>query len=119
MTTTDVANKLVALCREGRHMEAIETLYHDDIVSKEMPGAPNETVGGIKAVFQKSEEFFNNVEQFHSADVSDPTIAGNHFSTKMSMDATFKDGNRVQMDEIVVYEVKDGKIINEQFFYTM
>jgi hypothetical protein len=33
------------------------------------------------------------------------------------MDVTYKDGNREKMDEVVVYEVKEGKIVKEQFFY--
>ncbi|MGI9548259.1 MAG: SnoaL-like domain-containing protein [Flavobacteriaceae bacterium] len=119
MTTTEVANKLVGLCREGRHLEAIDSLYGDDIVSREMPGTPNEVTTGIKSVFQKSEEWFANLEELHAGEISDPTVAGNHFSTKMTMDASFKDGSRVQMDELAVYEVRDGKIINEQFFYSM
>ncbi len=119
MTTAEVADKLVALCREGRHMEALESLYGDDIVSREMPGFPGELTEGIKAVFQKSEDWFANVKEWHGGEVSDPLVAGNHFSTKSTMDATFKDGNRVKMDEIAVYEVRDGKIVNEQFFYTM
>jgi hypothetical protein len=37
----------------------------------------------------------------------------------MSFDVTFKERGRQQMEELCVFEVKDGKIINEQFFYTM
>lgn len=119
MTTTEVANKLVGLCREGRHLEAIQSLYADNIVSREVPGTPNEITEGIKAVHQKSEDFFASVEEWHGGDLSDPMVAGNHFTTKMTMDATFKDGNRMQMEELGVYEVRDGKIVNEQFFYSM
>ncbi len=119
MTTAEVANKLVSLCRQGKNMEAVESLYADNVVSKEMPGAPNELVTGIKEVYQKGEDFFAMVQEWHGAEVSDPVVAGNHFSTRMTMDATFKDGNRVNMEEIAIYEVKDGKIVNEQFFYSM
>lgn len=119
MTTSEVANKLVALCREGKNMEVLESLYGDDIVSREMPGFPNEVTEGIKAVFQKSEDWFASVAEWHGGDISDPLIAGNHFSTKATMDVSFKDGNRMKMEEIAVYEVKDGKIIREQFFYSM
>ena len=28
-------------------------------------------------------------------------------------------GNRMAMDELAVYQVKDGKIVREEFFYTM
>ena len=119
MTTAEVANKLVSLCREGKHMEAIQSLYGDDIVSREMPGSPNELTSGIKAVFQKSEDWFSNLEEWHGGGLSDPIVAGDHFTTKMTMDASFKDGSRVQMEEIAVFGVRNGKIVSEQFFYTM
>ena len=35
----------------------------------------------------------------------------------MGMDVTMKGAGRVKMDEIALYEVKDGKIVKEQFFY--
>jgi hypothetical protein len=35
----------------------------------------------------------------------------------MSIDATMKGMGRQVLDEVCVYEVKDGKIVQEQFFY--
>jgi hypothetical protein len=37
----------------------------------------------------------------------------------MDFDCTFKDEERQKMEEVCVYEVKDGKIASEQYFYTM
>ena len=119
MTTEQVANILVDMCRQGQNLEAIEALYHDEVESREMPGYPGELVKGIKAVHQKSEEWVNNVQEFHKGEISDPQVAGNHFTCTMSYDVTFKDRGRQQMDEVCVYEVNDGKIVKEQFFYAM
>jgi hypothetical protein len=119
MTTKEVADKLISMCREGKNIQAVEELYADNIVSKEMPGYPQEITTGIKAVHKKSEDWLANLQEFHGGDISDPVIAGNHFTTKMTFDATFKEGGRQQMEEVCVYEVENGKIVNEQFFYTM
>jgi limonene-1,2-epoxide hydrolase len=35
----------------------------------------------------------------------------------MGMDVTMKGAGRINMEEIAVYEVKDGKIVKEQFFF--
>ena len=35
MITAEVATQLVSLCREGRFVDAVETLYADDVVSVE------------------------------------------------------------------------------------
>ncbi|NAS30372.1 nuclear transport factor 2 family protein [Flavobacteriaceae bacterium R38] len=119
MKTQDVANRLVSLCREGKNMEALEELYSNDVISREMPGFPNEIASGKEAVTRKSIEWFENVQEFHSGEISNPIVAGNHFTCSMNFDVTFKDSGRQQMEEVCVYEVNDGKIVSEQFFYTM
>ncbi|MFI5135355.1 MAG: SnoaL-like domain-containing protein, partial [Chitinophagales bacterium] len=43
--------------------------------------------------------------------------AGNHFTISWWMDVTMKGQGRTSMDEVIVYEVKDGKIVREQFYY--
>ena len=119
MNTQDVANRLITMCREGKNLEAIDELYADNITSKEMPGMPNDTVSGKEAVRQKSEQWMESIEEFHGGEVSDPVVAGNHFTCRMTFDATFKEGGRQQMEEIGIFEVKEGKIVGEQFFYEL
>ncbi|MEQ9064656.1 MAG: nuclear transport factor 2 family protein [Vicingaceae bacterium] len=119
MTTKEVAERLVGLCREGKNLQAIEELYHDNIVSIEPEGAQNPRVEGKKALIEKEKGFFDSVEKVHSSFTSDPIVAKDHFSVSMGMDITFKGIGRFAIDEIAVYEVKDGKIIREEFFFNM
>ena len=56
-------------------------------------------------------------EAMHNAYVSEPVVAANHFSLAMGMDVTLKGIGRVQMDEVAVYEVTEGKITREQFYF--
>lgn len=108
------------MCLQGQNLECIQELYADNVVSKEMPGVPfGEIVSGKQQVFDKSKQWLDGVVEFHSNEISDPVVAGNHFSSKMSFDITFKERGRQQMEEVCVFEVKDGKITNEQFFYSM
>ena len=53
----------------------------------------------------------------HGGFTGAPQVAGNYFSVAMGMDCTMKGAGRIKMDEIAVYEVKDGKIVKEQFFF--
>ena len=46
-----------------------------------------------------------------------PLLAAIFFSLAMGMDVTMKGAGRMKMDEIAVYEVREGKIVKEQFFY--
>ncbi len=119
MTTQEVANRLVTLCREGKNMEAMKELYDTNITSLEMAGAPNPEVKGIEAVTEKSNQWYAMVDEFHGSEISEPIVAGNHFTCTMKMDVTFKDANRVQMEEVAVYTVNNGKITQEQFFYEL
>ncbi len=120
MTTQQVADRLVTLCREGKHDEAREELYSSDIVSTEPfsgPEMPAE-IKGIEAVRSKSEWWYANVE-WHGGTVEGPLVSDTHFAVRFYMDVTDrKSGRRSQMAELAVYEVKDGKIVSERFFYS-
>jgi len=59
------------------------------------------------------------VQEIHSATLSDPIVAEHHFSLVMDIDATYKEHGRMKMSEICVYEVKEGKIVADEFFYRM
>jgi len=118
MTTQEIADKLVGYCRVGQFDTAMNELYGKEIVSIEPKGAPMERVEGFEAVVQKAEFFNNMVAEFHGNEVSDPMVADNFFSCRMKMDATFKEGGRQSMEEICLYEVANGKIVKEEFFYT-
>lgn len=118
MTTQEVANKLVAYMRKGQIFEAQAELYGDDIVCIEPEGnmAPTYTKGK-KAVAEKGKQFASMIEQSHGSSCSDPVIGGRYFSVGMTIDATIKGMGRQVLNEICVYEVKDGKIVHEQFLY--
>src|SRR6185437_5431719 len=95
MTTQDVANKLVALCSQGKFHEAINELYSDDIVSTEAGAPPGQSreSKGIAAIKGKAEWWAANHE-VHSNKVEGPLVAGVHFAVTFKMDCTFKPQNK-------------------------
>ncbi|MEO8146335.1 MAG: nuclear transport factor 2 family protein [Bacteroidia bacterium] len=119
MTTQDVAGKLVQLCRQGKNMDAINELYADHVISIEPKGSHAERTEGKAAVIGKNQQWFDMVEQVHSSEISEPVVTGNHFAVAMDMDVTLKGKGRSPMNEVCVYEVKDGKIVSDNFFYTI
>lgn len=118
MNAQDVANRLIKLCREGKDIDAINELYDDNIVSIEPEGSPmtGRTIGK-DAVLQSTRRWYSSVEQLHSAHISDPIVSGDFFACTMNFDITFKEQGRNSMDELCVYEVKNGRIVTSQFFY--
>lgn len=117
MTTKQVATRLVELCRQGKIMEAQKELYGETIVSIEPEKAPVRSAKGLRAVTEKGIQFAGLIEQHHGGQISDPIVYGNHFSIGWSMDVTMKGAGRINMEEICVYEVNDGKIVHEQFYF--
>ena len=117
ITTKEVAERLVLLCREGKNVQAIEELYSDNIVSIEPKGSRAEITEGKAAVLGKTTQWIQMIEQIHNTHISDPIFTGNHFSCLMEMDVTLKDIGRIPMNEICVFEVREGKIVFEQFFF--
>lgn len=118
LTTAEVAAKFNQLSKEGNWDKIQNELYAENAVSIEPPNSPGmQSVEGLAAIKQKGKMFSEMVEEMHGGYSTDPVVAGNHFSVGMGMDVTMKGQGRMKMDEIALYEVKDGKIVKEQFFY--
>ncbi|MFK7806165.1 MAG: SnoaL-like domain-containing protein [Saprospiraceae bacterium] len=119
MTTQEIANRLVELCRTGKYEEAVRELYSPDIVSVEPEGVPNRIVSGLEGIAEKGKAFEAKIEKFNSSVITDPIVADNIFSCAMLMNVNMKGVPvPVDMNEICVYTVADGKIVKEEFFYT-
>ena len=122
--TMKVANKLVDLCRRGRYVDAIKTLYSDKTVSIEpcaMGDMPARTEG-IDNILNKSKQFFE-CNEVHGGEIEGPWPHGNRFIVYFKMDITPKQGpmagNRMTTEEAALYTVADGKVVHEEFFYSM
>ncbi|HVK41050.1 MAG TPA: nuclear transport factor 2 family protein, partial [Phenylobacterium sp.] len=110
-STQDIANDLVALCKAGKFDEAGEKYWADDVLSVEaMPGD--------MAQMRGKGEWWANAHEIHSSEVEGPYVNGDQFIVRFKMDLTQKEtGERMKMDEVGVYTVKNGKIAEERFFY--
>jgi ketosteroid isomerase-like protein len=121
MSTMDIAKQLVELCRQGKIEQAINTLFADEIVSVEAgapPGMQREA-RGIAALSAKSEWWLANHE-IHSSAVTGPWPHDDRFVVGFQYDITNKpSGRRMNLDEVGLYQVRDGKIVREEFFYSM
>ena len=119
MTTQQIAHRLAELCNQGDFEKAQKELFAEDAVSiePEAGGGFEKETKGLPAILEKGKQFGAMVEEFHGCGASDPIVAGNAIAISINMDATMKGKERSTMSEIIVYKVKDGKIISEQFFW--
>ncbi|MFT3823518.1 MAG: nuclear transport factor 2 family protein [Chitinophagaceae bacterium] len=118
MTTQQIADRLVSLCKNGDYATAQTELYADNATSTELHESPafEKVTTGKHKIFEKGEKFRSMIETLHATDVSAPLVTDRFIVMKLMLDATMKGRPREKMEELCLYEVKDGKIVAEQFF---
>ena len=120
MTTSEVANKFVKLCSEGKNFDVMQTMYDENIVSVEAVKRKtgNFETTGKAAVIQKSAEWAQ-AHEIHGATVDGPFLSGDQFAVVFEFDVTPKaTGKRTKDREIAVYTVAKDLIVKEEFFYS-
>jgi ketosteroid isomerase-like protein len=73
-------------------------------------------IKGRAGVEKKGEWWYANHE-VHSVKTEGPYMHGDQFVVRFAMEMTPKGGKRMSMDEVGLYTVKDGKIVEERFFF--
>jgi SnoaL-like domain len=130
MNAFEVGKRLVELCRHGKYQEATDTLYSSDVVSQEPAPVPVDLVGAASfglanarevRGFEKAKEkvkWWADNHSVHSHEVEGPYPNGDQFIVRFKYDVTNKpSGVRMQMDEMGLYTVANGKIVRAEFFY--
>ena len=122
MTTQEVANRYHELAKQGKWFEIQDELFADDVKSIEPADAPARyrylrSAEGKANVRKKAEEWVSRVETLHNMYFSAPVVGGSRFALAWGIDADVAGLGRTKIDEIMLYEVRDGQIVVEQFFY--
>jgi ketosteroid isomerase-like protein len=117
MTNKEVATRLVALLREGKFFDVYDELFHEDAHHIEPQSEHFSNVKGVAAIKAKDTAMSEHIAEIESMEVGNAIVASKHIAILYKLSAKLKDGNTINLDEIIVYEVHDGKIISEQFFY--
>jgi hypothetical protein len=117
----EIGKELVALCRQGKNMEAIGKFYSPTIESVEAFAHPQigQVQTGIDAVKGKNQWWVEN-HQIHKVEVNGPFPNGDQFIVHFTYEVTPKHtGKRITMSEMGLYTVQQEKIAKEVFFYSM
>lgn len=116
MNTQELASAFTELCKKGEMDEAGKRYWADDIVSREAMEGDMALLKGRPAVEGKGAWWYANNE-VHGVKVEGPYVNGDQFVVRFTMDVTPKGQARMSMDEMGVYTVKGGKIVEERFYY--
>ncbi len=117
MNTEQVADKVVELVRQQAWYEALEQLYGKGIVSVEARASEGESPEkrGIDQVREKVDWWVQNM-QIHSFKAKGPFVGHDRFVVQYDAEVTDKNSKkRMQLSEVGVYTVQDGKIVREEF----
>lgn len=118
MTTQQVVSRFTELAKQEKWFEIQEELFSDHVRSIDPPGSPYfGNAEGKTSVRKKGETFVAKIEAVHRMHTTEPVVGGNHFAVGREMDITVQGFGRIQINEVMMYEVADGQIVLEQFFY--
>jgi len=118
LTTEEIAARFHELAQEEKWFEIQDEFFADNVRSMDPPTSPYMGYAeGKEAVRKKGEDFVSRIEAFHGASTTAPIVTGNHFVVGREMDVTVQPHGRIQLKEIMLYEVQDGQIVLERFFY--
>ena len=121
MTTQEVANRYCQLAKENNWAAILDELCSPELLNREpehvIARGITITTHGLDKVKAKGIANRAMIEEIHSQHCSAPLVAGNFFTVVLSRDITFKGKPRMHLEEIAIFEIKEGKIIVEQFFY--
>jgi ketosteroid isomerase-like protein len=125
-TTTDkkvtaiheVATRFNELAQQEKWFEIQDELFAENVKSIDPPNSPYfGDAEGKSAVRKKGEDFVKRITEVHRLSTTEPIVTGNHFAVGREKDLTVEGHGRIQINEIMLYEVRNGEIVLEQFFY--
>jgi ketosteroid isomerase-like protein len=71
-----------------------------------------------KAAVEAKNAWWSGAHEVHGAETYGPFVNGDQFAVRWVMDVTQKEsGQRITLDEVALYTIRNGKIAEERFFY--
>ena len=126
MGAVEIGQKLVEMVNIGREGEQkfVDEYYDAHIVSIEAAAGEDSEIPqrmeGIDAVRGKHNWWYD-MNDVHGSVAFGPYIGHkeDQFVVRFMLDITPRGGERMQMDEVGLFMVKGGKIVQEEFMYLM
>ncbi|SRR6266568_2759506 len=107
-------DELNHLILTGKAMAAFEKFYAEDCVMQE-PNAP--ACVGKDANRKREQEVLDAVEAFHDAKLVASAVGDGVSFSEWFMEVTMKGAGRVKMEQIARRLWRDGKVVDERFYY--
>ena len=111
-TTVDA---FIAKVISGDHVGAIRDWYHEDAWMQENQAPPRQ--GGREALMKHEAAMIERSQSVTSELLGGPLIEGDQVAIRWRFSFVFKDGGRMQQEEVAWQTWRGDKIATETFFY--
>jgi hypothetical protein len=115
MPTQTTVEAFIAYVISGDHLGALRDWYHDDAWIQENQAPPLR--GGKEALVQRESAMMERSESVLSELLGGPLIKGDQVVIRWRFNFLFKDGHRLQQEEVAWQTWRGDKILTETFFY--
>lgn len=118
MSVLQNEQELQSMMGQGKMLEAFEKFYHEDVTMVEGDGTEHK---GKSANRKREEEWLGMVAEMHGGGIGAMSANNEtrHTMTESWVDVSFKDGNRMKIEEVSVKKWEGDQIIHERFYYNM
>lgn len=114
ITPQDRLQDLFAYIRTGRILDALNEFYAEDVVMQENNEPP--TVGR-QANLEREQRFLDSVKQWQTFEVISQAAGDDVTFYETVMDWIGSDGTPVHVEQVVVAQWREGKIVRERFYH--
>jgi len=115
-TIHEIANGLKEMLSERKFVEAYQMLFSEDAESIDPLNTSGQPLKGLTTLLQREEDFLSRIKTIEKISLSEPIIAGSYFTLSLKMSFEVQDQGPMEVEEICLYKVKNGKIVSQQFF---
>lgn len=105
-------NRMIA---GGKALDAFERFYHDDAVMEEPTGEPPRV--GKEACRRAEREFYESMEDFQPPKLLGSAVGDGVTYSEWLYDFKLKGQPRVQLQEVARRRWRDGRVVDERFYY--
>lgn len=106
---------LNTMIQQGRIMDAMNEFYADDVVMSENDA---EATVGLEANLVREQDFVHNT-QWHGVELMDVVVDDDTAMVRWWVDFTNASyGQRLSFTQVAFQKWRDGKIVEERFYYS-
>src|ERR1700743_2526093 len=101
---------------EQNCVQAYHLLLEEEAKSIDPLNTSGQPLKGLATLIAREKDSLSSITTIHKISLSEPIIAGSYFTMSLKMSFEIRDQGHMEIDEIYLYKVKDGKIISQKCF---